>query len=80
MTNDNQLLSRIQHCPLREDLLPHQPRPVLQFHSETKILITGQTPGRKIHESGIPFDDARPRLREYVGTHSKQYFHSLKID
>ena len=30
---------------------------MLQVHPQAKILVAGQAPGRRVHESGIPFDD-----------------------
>jgi len=40
-------------------------RPVLQVHRDARVLVVGQTPGRKVHESGVPFDDASgERLRD----------------
>lgn len=44
------------------------PRPVLQAHPSARILIAGQAPGRKVHETGIPFNDASgERLRDWLG-------------
>jgi uracil-DNA glycosylase len=41
---------------------------VVQVHPLARILIAGQAPGRKVHESGIPFDDASgERLRDWLG-------------
>jgi uracil-DNA glycosylase len=52
---------------LRLDL-PHGPRPVLQLAAGARILVAGQAPGRRVHESGKPFDDASgKRLREWMG-------------
>lgn len=43
-------------------------RPVLQVHASARILIAGQAPGRRVHESGVPFDDpSGDRLREWMG-------------
>ncbi len=58
MTNFSQLLSRVRACTLCKAHLPLGPRPVLQLHPKARILIAGQAPGRKVHESGVPFDDA----------------------
>ena len=35
----------------------HNPRPVIRGKSTAKILIAGQAPGAKVHESGMPFSD-----------------------
>jgi uracil-DNA glycosylase len=41
---------------------------VLQAHEASRILIAGQAPGRKVHASGVPFDDASgERLRSWLG-------------
>ena len=35
---------------------------------ETRLLIAGQAPGRRVHESGLPFDDpSGDRLRDWLG-------------
>ncbi|MBO9194478.1 uracil-DNA glycosylase family protein [Rhizobium sp. 16-449-1b] len=55
--------------PLRgpEHRLPHEPRPVAVISAKARILIAGQAPGLKVHESGIPFNDASgDRLREWL--------------
>ena len=62
------LLTRVRACQLCAAHLPCGPRPVLQAHAEARILIAGQAPGRKVHASGIPFDDASgERLRAWLG-------------
>jgi uracil-DNA glycosylase len=58
MTLFSSLLSKVQACNICEDHLPLGPRPILQLHPDARILIAGQAPGKKVHESGIPFDDA----------------------
>ena len=35
----------------------HEPRPVVWLRQRARILIVGQAPGLRVHESGIPFDD-----------------------
>lgn len=62
------LLTRVRACRLCAAHLPLGPRPVLQAHASARILIAGQAPGRKVHASGIPFDDASgERLRAWLG-------------
>lgn len=44
------------------------PRPVLQVHPQAKILIAGQAPGRRVHASGVSFNDpSGDRLRQWMG-------------
>ena len=68
MTKYSSLLNEVRDCTICASKLPFGPRPVLQMHPKAKILIAGQAPGRKVHESGVPFDDASgKRLREWLG-------------
>ena len=72
------LLQKIRACTLCKQHLPDGVRPVLQAHPQARILIAGQAPGRKVHESGIPFDDASgDRLRSWMGI-SKETFYDAK--
>ncbi|RKF14233.1 uracil-DNA glycosylase family protein [Roseovarius spongiae] len=46
----------------------HSPRPVVWFRPGARILVAGQAPGKRVHESGVPFDDpSGDRLREWLG-------------
>jgi uracil-DNA glycosylase len=68
MTSLSSLLNEVRTCTICELDLPLGPRPVLQFHAKARILIAGQAPGKKVHDSGVPFDDASgKRLREWLG-------------
>jgi uracil-DNA glycosylase len=58
MTQFSSLLSEVRACTICEASLPLGPRPVFQLHPKAKVLIAGQAPGKKVHESGVPFDDA----------------------
>ena len=62
------VVSEIRACRACADELPHEPRPVVRARRETRILICGQAPGRRVHESGLPFDDpSGDRLRGWMG-------------
>jgi len=62
------LLRDIRACTLCAPHLPQPPRPVIQAHRAARILVAGQAPGRKVDQSGIPFDDASgDRLRLWMG-------------
>ena len=78
MATFKNLLTDISACRICADHLPHGPRPVIQANSRARILIAGQAPGRRVHESGIPFDDpSGDRLRDWMGI-SKQTFYDSK--
>ena len=56
------------------------PRPVLQAHRQASILIVGQAPGRKVHDTGIPFNDpSGVRLRSWLGIDEKIFYDAKKI-
>lgn len=77
------LLNQVRACtlcavPLAEwDLVP---RPVLQVDARARILVVGQAPGRKVYESGVPFDDASgARLREWMGVDAATFYDPCQI-
>ena len=55
--------------------LPHEPRPVAVISSTARILIAGQAPGLRVHQSGLPFDDASGnRLRQWLGVTREEFY------
>lgn len=69
------LLADIRACTWCAADLPHGPRPVLQLHPSARILVAAQAPGRKVHETGIPFNDASgDRLRRWLGLEREQFY------
>ena len=74
------LIGEVQACTLCARDLPLGPRPVLQVHSSAKILIAGQAPGSKVHQSGVPFDDASgDRLRLWMGIDNQTFYDARQI-
>lgn len=53
----NALLSQVRRCDLCAAHLPLGPRPVVRMKPSAKLLIIGQAPGTKVHESGLPWND-----------------------
>jgi uracil-DNA glycosylase len=51
------LLREVRACRICEAALPLGPRPVLQASPRARVLIAGQAPGRRVHETGIPFNN-----------------------
>jgi uracil-DNA glycosylase len=63
----DRLLHEVRACTACADL-PLGPRPVLQVARSARLLIVGQAPGRKVHETGVPWNDASgERLRRWMG-------------
>jgi uracil-DNA glycosylase len=53
----------------------HQPRPIAWFASSARILIAGQAPGLRVHNSGRPFTDpSGDRLRHWLGLGEAEFY------
>jgi len=74
------LLSEIRACRLCEKHLPHGPRPVVQAGASARLLIVGQAPGRRVHETGIPWNDpSGDRLRDWLGVTREVFYDERRI-
>lgn len=74
------LLAEARACRLCADKLPHEPRPVLLAAETAKLLIVGQAPGRRVHETGIPWNDpSGDRLREWLQLSREQFYDETAI-
>lgn len=61
------LIQKARACHACKDL-PLGPRPVFQASPSARLLIVGQAPGLKVHQTGIPWSDASgDRLRDWLG-------------
>ncbi len=75
MTDFDALLREVRRCTICADHLPAGPRPVVQMDPRARILIAGQAPGRRVHESGVPFDDpSGDRLRDWLGLERDEFY------
>ena len=67
MTQLIDLLEEVRTCRLCEPHLPRGPRPVVQAGEGARLLIVGQAPGTRVHETGIPWNDpSGERLRDWL--------------
>ena len=74
------LVDRIHHCTRCSEQLPHEPRPVFLADPAATILVAGQAPGRRVHETGIPFNDpSGDRLREWMGVSREQFYDTSRV-
>lgn len=71
MTSDpslDLLLEKIRACRLCQQHLPLPPRPIVRARPGARLLIVGQAPGTRVHDSGIPWNDpSGDRLRVWLG-------------
>ena len=74
------LLVRIRACEVCAEHLPLGPRPVLRASATARLLIVGQAPGTKVHESGVPWDDpSGERLREWLALDRETFYDEGRI-
>ena len=58
----------------------HRPKPVVWFEPRAKILIAGQAPGLRVHETGKPFWDASGnRLRDWLGMDKAAFYNRANV-
>ena len=58
----------------------HTPRPVTWFAPGARILIAGQAPGMRVHQSGKPFTDpSGDRLRDWLGLGEDDFYDRSKL-
>lgn len=69
------LLSEVRACTACAGLLPREPRPVLRAHQSARVLIVGQAPGTRVHETGVPWNDrSGDRLREWLAIDRERFY------
>jgi uracil-DNA glycosylase len=67
-------------CAVCAAHLPLGPRPVLRVSATARLLIIGQAPGTKVHETGIPWNDpSGERLRGWLGMDRTQFYDQSRI-
>ncbi|MCT4556617.1 MAG: uracil-DNA glycosylase family protein [Pelagimonas sp.] len=79
------LLSQISQCTLCAPRFAatetaHLPRPVLRAAPSARLLIAGQAPGLKVHQSGRPFTDpSGDRLRAWLGLSDAEFYDESRV-
>lgn len=69
------LLADVRACTVCAADLPAGPRPVVQVGRSARIVIVGQAPGRRVHESGVPWDDpSGDTLRGWLGLDADRFY------
>lgn len=79
-TKLDRLLTEVRSCTVCQKDLPLRPNPILRAKQTAKILIVGQAPGIKVHESGIPWNDpSGKRLRVWMNISDELFYDETKI-
>ena len=74
------LLSAVRGCRVCDAQLPLGARPVLQAKETARILVVGQAPGRRVHETGVPWNDASgERLRAWMGIDRRRFYDASQV-
>ena len=74
------IVSDVRACTQCEQKLPLGANPVLQAHTDARILIAGQAPGIRVHKSGKPFtDQSGDRLRTWMGVSEAEFYDPTKV-
>jgi len=74
------LIGEVNACRLCAGKLPHEPRPVLRGAETARLLIVGQAPGRRVHETGIPWNDpSGDVLRGWLQLDREQFYDESRI-
>ena len=79
------IFARLSACDLCKDrfaatVTGHAPRPVFQGEASAKVLIAGQAPGARVHQSGRPFTDpSGDRLRDWMGINKEIFYDETRI-
>lgn len=74
------LLQDVRACRLCAAGLPLGPRPVLRASKTARLMIVGQAPGTRVHETGIPFNDpSGDTLRLWLGLDRDAFYDDSRI-
>ena len=80
MPTFNSLCKQIKKCEICKPHLPLGPNPVFQAHPDAAILVVGQAPGIRVHNTSIPFNDpSGDRLREWMSVDKETFYNSKQI-
>ena len=76
----DQLAARMRACRVCEAHLPLGPRPIFRLSASARLLIIGQAPGTRVHESGIPWDDrSGDRLRQWLDLDRETFYDVSRV-
>jgi uracil-DNA glycosylase len=74
------LLQEIRECRICAGKLTDGVRPVVRLSATARLCIAGQAPGRRVHESGIPYDDrSGDRLRDWLGVERETFYDESRV-
>lgn len=76
----DRVLAEVRACRICAGDLPLGPRPVVRMAKSARILVIGQAPGTRVHETGLPWNDASgDRLRDWLGLAVDDFYDPAKL-
>jgi uracil-DNA glycosylase len=79
-TKRDALFAEIRACTVCAADLPLGPRPIVRGRPSSRLLITSQAPGTKVHETGLSFNDrSGDRLREWLGIDRETFYDERRV-
>jgi len=74
------VVAEAKACRLCEAHLPLGPKPVFLVGKKARLLIVGQAPGRRVHETGIPWNDpSGDNLRAWLALDRESFYDTSRI-
>lgn len=74
------LVREARACRACEEKLPHAPRPVFMVGRGARLLVVGQAPGRRVHETGVPWNDPSGEvLRRWLALDRDAFYDTRRI-
>ncbi|NIA71071.1 uracil-DNA glycosylase family protein [Pelagibius litoralis] len=75
-----EIVAQARACRVCAAHLPLGPRPVLRAEAGAGLMIIGQAPGTRVHESGIPWNDrSGDRLRDWLAVPNETFYDAARI-
>lgn len=76
----DELVAQVRRCRTCAGSLPLEPRPVIQIAESARVLVVGQAPGRRVHDTGLPFNDpSGDRLRAWMGIDRATFYDEREL-
>lgn len=74
------LLAEVRACRACAASLPNAPRPILRAGRGARLLIIGQAPGRRAHETGVAWNDpSGERLRDWLQLDAASFYDEQRV-
>ncbi len=74
------LLAEIRSCRICAPALRHEPRPAIRASTTARLIIIGQAPGNRVHETGLSWNDrSGDRLREWTGLAWEDFYDETEV-